>query len=182
MRRCCPTCTPTPSRGRGRRASASWSASADGSALRLVRAAKRMAERREAPWIAVHVETHRHGARPKRRRTGGARPCAWPNSWAATPWCWPAPTSPPNCWPGRGRKRQPDRRRPRARSRLASLWTRRLTDDLLARSEDFDVLVVGGAEDETPRRSRRPTRGRCRGVPLAVATCRRWRRRRRRPG
>ena len=42
----------------------------DGKAvLRLVRTARRAAERRQAPWIAVHVETHRHAGLPEETKT-----------------------------------------------------------------------------------------------------------------
>ena len=37
----------------------------DGQAIQLVRTAKRSADRRRAPWLAVYIETHRHASMPE---------------------------------------------------------------------------------------------------------------------
>jgi len=52
---------------------------------RLVRATKRRADRRNAPWVAVYIETPAHERLSEPTRTGSAGPSGWPSNLAAKP-------------------------------------------------------------------------------------------------
>ncbi|HYI69115.1 MAG TPA: sensor histidine kinase KdpD [Skermanella sp.] len=122
----------------------------DGKAVfRLVRTARRAAERRQAPWIAVHVETHRHATLPEEAKTRisealrlaeqlGAETHVIPgDKVAAELLAFARERNISQIIAGRAR---PGRWLP---SLHASV-----TAELLARADSFDVTVVSG-EDET---------------------------------
>ncbi len=62
----------------------------------LVRVGRRLAERRDAPWTVVTVQTG--PSRAKRNRRNSIPHSRWRAGWAATPKCCMAPTSSMPCW------------------------------------------------------------------------------------
>ncbi|MGF7207897.1 two-component system sensor histidine kinase KdpD [Skermanella aerolata] len=124
----------------------------DGKAVfRLVRTARRAAERRQAPWIAVHVETHRHATLPEEAKTRisdalrlaeqlGAETHVIPgDKVAAELLAFARERNISQIIAGRAR---PGRWLP---SLHASV-----TAELLARADSFDVTVVSGEDDAEP--------------------------------
>jgi len=119
-------------------------------ALRLVRTAKRAAERRQVPWIAVYVETYRHQALSEAdkdcisqalrlaEQLGAETTILQGDGIGAEILGFASNRNVTQIIVGRGRRRRwlPGRHSPVIR-------------DLLARGEGFDVLVVAG-EDERP--------------------------------
>ncbi|MBP2315914.1 sensor histidine kinase [Azospirillum soli] len=122
-------------------------------ALRLVRTTKRIAERRDAPWVVLYVETHRHQSLSEEDKDGIAQALLLAEQLG-----------------GETVVVQGDRVAEEilsfARSRNATQiivgrerprrWLRRLghsvTAELLAKTEDFDLLVMAG-EDDRPART-----------------------------
>ncbi|BAI74933.1 two-component system, OmpR family, sensor histidine kinase (plasmid) [Azospirillum sp. B510] len=122
-------------------------------ALRLVRTAKRAAERRDAPWVVLYVDTHRNHALSEEDKDGiaqalrlaaqlGGETAVVPGERAAAEiLAFARARNVSQIIVGRAHPRR----------RLRALH-QSVTTDLLARNEDFDVLVVAG-EDERPARS-----------------------------
>jgi two-component system sensor histidine kinase KdpD len=75
-------------------------------AIELVRAAKRLADALRAPWTAVHVETPRDAASPRRKARGWPKPCALPRNSARRS----KPCPPKARWPACGSSRRGARR------------------------------------------------------------------------
>ncbi|PKU25374.1 sensor histidine kinase [Telmatospirillum siberiense] len=126
----------------------------DTASARLVRTAKRVAERRSAPWMAVYVETSRHGGldEPQKDRIaqtmrlaeqlGGETVTLQGEDVAAEVVAFARERNASQIVVGR------PRRRAWWRLPAATSVTRRI----LAKSEDFDVLLVGGEDTErSPR-------------------------------
>ncbi|PWC87556.1 histidine kinase [Azospirillum sp. TSH100] len=122
-------------------------------ALRLVRTAKRAAERRDAPWVALYVETHRHHSLSEEdkdciaqalrlaEQLGGETAVVQGERAAAEILAFARARNVSQIIVGRAH--------PRRRLRVLH---QSVTTDLLARDEDFDVMVVAG-EEERPARS-----------------------------
>lgn len=124
-------------------------------ASRLVRTAKRVADRRGAPWVAVYIETHHHHGIPaeaKQRindalrlasQLGGETRILHSDEVAGELLDYALAHNISLIIVGRQRRRR--LRRP--------LLARAIADELLARAGEVDVLVVGRGEDEmSPRR------------------------------
>lgn len=129
---------------------------ADPHATRLVRAAKRMADRRQGPWTVAYVETHRHAGLSERERAqvteafrlaqqlGGETAVLPGEDITAELLGWARAHNVSQIVLGR-----PPRRR--------SWFRRSLADDVLRRAGAYDVLLVGEAgEDQGHRTERRP--------------------------
>ena len=122
-------------------------------AKKLVRTAKRMADRARMPWIAVNVHTPEHDAL-RRRRQGprSRRRSGWPRAWAARrSRCTPNPTSPASS--SRSRARATSRRilLGRPRRRRWSGWLREhVTDRLLRQAGQFEITVVAPEDEAAP--------------------------------
>lgn len=134
---------------------------------RLVRAAKRAADRRDAPWLAVHVETPRSAGLPEAVREridaamrlalelGGETAVLHGEDLTAEVLAKAREANASVIIAGRSRSRGGWRGR----------FARSLVDDLIARAEGFDVLVVGSDDRHPPtdradavhRRLDRPT-------------------------
>ncbi|MGQ9370482.1 DUF4118 domain-containing protein [Azospirillum sp. ST 5-10] len=122
-------------------------------AMRLVRTAKRAAERRGAPWVALYVETHRHAALPEADKDaisealrlaaqlGGESVVVQGENVAQEVLACARARNVSQIVVGR----------PHPRRWFGGLRPS-VTRDLLARSGDFDILVVS-AEEERPGRS-----------------------------
>jgi len=118
-------------------------------ASRLVRAAKRVADRRGAPWVAVSVETHRHHsmeAEAKERVTealrlasqlGGETQVLHSDDVAGEILDYAIAHNISLIIVGRTR-----------RTLARPLLGRAVTDEVLARAGEIDVLVVGRGDDE----------------------------------
>lgn len=116
-------------------------------ALRLVRAAKRMAERRQMPWTVAHVETHRHASLSDAdkahvtqafrlaQQLGGEVAALTGDDITGELLGWARAHNVSQIVLGRTR---PTRR----------LFGRSLTADLLKRASDHDILLVSGVEEE----------------------------------
>ncbi|WP_158047657.1 sensor histidine kinase [Skermanella pratensis] len=116
--------------------------------MRLVRTAKRTADRRQAPWMAVHVETWRHAGLPEEAKNrisdalrlagqlGAETRVVQGESVAAELLDFARARNVSQIIAGRPR-----------RGGLPFLRRRSVTAELLARADSFDVTVVGG-EDE----------------------------------
>ncbi|UEM20908.1 sensor histidine kinase KdpD [Skermanella mucosa] len=116
--------------------------------MRLVRTAKRTADRRQAPWMAVHVETWRHAGLPEEAKNrisdalrlagqlGAETRVVQGESVAAELLDFARARNVSQIIAGRPR-----------RGRLPFLRRRSVTAELLSRADSFDVTVVGG-EDE----------------------------------
>jgi len=127
----------------------------DGAAETLVRAAKRTADRRGAPWMAVHVETARHFSLPEDARErldaalrlaeelGGATRVLRGDDITGEVLACAREENVTVLVVGRSRTGAS----PAARLGLA----RALTDDLIRRARGFDVLVVGDEERKADR-------------------------------
>ena len=125
----------------------------DGKAvLRLVRTARRAAERRQAPWIAVHVETHRHATLAEETKTRISEALRLAEQLGAETLVVPGDKVAAELL-AFARERNISQiivGRPRPTRWLPSLRTT-VTDELLARADNFDVTVVSGevsGEDE----------------------------------
>src|SRR4051794_2965711 len=119
--------------------------------LRLVRTARRAAERRQAPWIAVHVETHRHAGLSEETKTRisealrlaeqlGAETLVIPGDDVAAELLDFAITR---------NISQIIVGRPHPRRWFPSMRAT-VTDELLARADNFDVTVVSGEDEAEP--------------------------------
>ncbi|WP_347710442.1 sensor histidine kinase KdpD [Niveispirillum sp. BGYR6] len=125
-------------------------------ALRLVRAAKRMAERRQMPWTVAHVETHRHAnlsdadkahvtqAFRLTQQLGGEIAALTGDDITGELLGWARANNVSQIVLGRTR-------------RTRRLFGRSLTGDMLKRASDHDILLVGGVEEEA-RASGQPQR------------------------
>lgn len=133
---------------------------ADGGAMRLVRTAKRVAERRQAPWTAIYVETHRHhhvseaikndiaAAMRLAEQLGGDAAVVPGNDITGELLAWAQEHNVSQIIVGRSHKRGWRR-----------FLGRSLTDDLLRRAQNFDVLVTAtGDDDDIPERKPKSAR------------------------
>ncbi|MDR3514763.1 MAG: sensor histidine kinase KdpD [Azospirillaceae bacterium] len=144
----------------------------DPAAARLVRTAKRTAERRNAPWLAVYVETHRHRnlSEEAKDRTSSALRLAEQLGGETAVLIGEDITQE---LIGCARARNVSMiivGKPR-RSRWRAMLRRSLPDDLLARARPFDILVVSGDDGEKPAKVARLERSieRSGWVPYALA-------------
>ncbi|WP_207459028.1 sensor histidine kinase KdpD [Azospirillum sp. SYSU D00513] len=123
-------------------------------ALRLVRTAKRMAERRDAPWVALHVETHRQAGLPEADKDGITAALRLAEQLGADSAVLQGDRVADEILSFAKARNATQIVVGRAR---AGRWLRRagrsVTAELLARTEEFDLLVVAGEE---PRRSAAP--------------------------
>ncbi len=127
----------------------------DTASARLVRTGKRVAERRSAPWMAVYVETSRHGGLAEQQKDriaqamrlaeqlGGETVTLQGEDVAAEVIAFAEERNASQIVVGRQRRKA---------------WRRVLgggsvTGRILAESEDFDVLLVGGEETEKHHRT-----------------------------
>lgn len=153
----------------------------DTASARLVRTAKRVAERRSAPWMAVYVETSRHGGLDEQQKDriaqtmrlaeqlGGETVTLQGDDVAAEVVAFAQDRNASQIVVGRPRRK--------TWRRLFSPTS--VTDRILARSEDFDVLLVGGDDAEkhartfetkAPERREHWTSYLIAGIGVAVAT------------
>jgi two-component system sensor histidine kinase KdpD len=117
-------------------------------ALRLVRAAKRMAERRQVPWTVVYVETYRHVTLPEATKVqvteafrlaqqlGAETAVLSGDDITGELLGWARANNVSQIVLGRTPRR---RRWP---------FTRTLTEDVLKRATAYDVLLVGAGDDK----------------------------------
>lgn len=122
-------------------------------AFRLVRTAKRVAERREAPWVALYIETHRHQSLPEEEKDGIAQALRLAEQLGGGTAVIQGDRVPDEIL-AFARARNATQiivGRERPRRWLRSLG-RSVTAELLARTEDFDLLVIAG-EDDRPARA-----------------------------
>ena len=124
----------------------------DVAALRLVRATKRIAERRQAPWVAIYVETSRHASLPEADKDRiaqamrlalqlGGETVTLQGEDVAGELLGYARTH--NCT-------QFVVGRPRRRGMRRMLRGPSVTDKIISRTGDFDVLLISGEEVEQP--------------------------------
>lgn len=118
-------------------------------ATRLVRAARRMADRRQVPWTVVYVETHRHVVLPEAAKShvteafrlaqqlGGETAILSGDDITGELLGWARSNNVSQIVLGRTHRRW---HRP---------FGRTLTDDVLKRAKAYDILLVGGTQ-ETP--------------------------------
>lgn len=146
----------------------------DDAASRVVRAAKRTADRTGAPWTVVYVETHRHGdlreeakdrvaqALRLAEQLGGDTETLLGDDVAAQVLRWARDHNVTRIMVGRRRNKAP-----------RWLSGRSASAEILRRAGGVDVVVVGGEDDgEAPkvwdrRRSRQPVGWQ--GIALAIA-------------
>lgn len=119
-----------------------------GAVMRLVRTAKRTADRRQAPWMAVHVETWRHAGLPEEAKNRISDALRLAGQLGAETRVIQGESVVAELLDfARARNvSQIIAGRPRG-GRLPFLRRRNVTAELLARADSFDVTVVGG-EDE----------------------------------
>lgn len=119
-----------------------------GAVMRLVRTAKRTADRRQAPWMAVHVETWRHASLPEEAKNRISDALRLAGQLGAETRVIQGESVVAELLDfARARNvSQIIAGRPRG-GRLPFLRRRNITAELLARADSFDVTVVGG-EDE----------------------------------
>ena len=133
----------------------------DTASARLVRTAKRVAERRSAPWVAVYVETSRHTDLPEAQKDriaqtmrlaeqlGGETVVLQGEDVAAEVVAFALERNASQIVVGRQRRKT-------WRHLMAG---GSVTDRIVAKSEDFDILLVGGEDTEKPHQqfeTRRP--------------------------
>jgi two-component system sensor histidine kinase KdpD len=123
----------------------------DMAAGRVIRAAKRVAERRGAPWVAVYVETHRHLSLSEEDKTriehalrlaeqlGGEAVTLQGEDVAGEILAYAREHNVTQLVVGRPRRRG-----------LWMRWTRSVSDRVVARFVKYDVLLVSGDEAEQP--------------------------------
>jgi two-component system, OmpR family, sensor histidine kinase KdpD len=121
-------------------------------AARLVRVTKRIAERRQAPWAAVYVETARHLSLPPAEQDciaqslrlaeqlGGEAVTLQGEDVAGEVLAFAQERNATQIVVGRQRRRGWRR-----------LWQGSVTDDIVARAAAFEVLLVSGGQAERPR-------------------------------
>jgi len=124
----------------------------DVAGLRLVRAAKRIAERRQAPWVAVYVETSRHQSLPEpdkdriaqamrlAAQLGGETMTLQGEDVATELLAYAREHNCTQIVVGR-----PHRKGPSRIYKGASV-----TDRIIAKTGAFDVMLIGGDEAEAP--------------------------------
>ena len=122
----------------------------DVAGLRLVRATKRMAERRQAPWVAVYVETARHASLPEAEmdriaqalrlavQLGGETVTLQGEDVAAELLTYAREHNCTQLVVGR----------PRRRGWRRTFHGQSVTDRIVAKTGAFDVLLVGAEETE----------------------------------
>lgn len=138
------------------------------SAATLVRSARRMADRRQAPWTVAYVETHRHQTLPESRKAhvtealrlaqqlGGETVVLPGDDITGELIGWARANNVSQIVLGRSRRRR--------------LPGRTLTDDMLKRATAYDLLLVGGTEEKPEPSGQLPA-----GQPIAGAAGPVWR-------
>ncbi|MEO5375507.1 MAG: sensor histidine kinase KdpD [Alphaproteobacteria bacterium] len=123
-------------------------------ASRVVRSAKRVAERRQAPWVAVFVETRRHHGMSEKAKVQVAQALSLAEELGGEAVIWQGDDVAQDllAYAAGHNVTQIVVGRP-GHGRLHHLFgSRSITDRLLAPDVPFDVLMVGGEADEGDRR------------------------------
>ncbi|MBF0129948.1 MAG: sensor histidine kinase KdpD, partial [Alphaproteobacteria bacterium] len=123
-------------------------------AQRVVRSAKRVAERRQAPWVAVYVETRRHHTLSEEAKTWIAQALRLAEELGGEAVVWQGDdvASDLIAYAAGHNVTQIVVGRPRRRSLWRLFAGPTVTARLLARDSPFDILVVGTSADRQERR------------------------------